>query len=257
MIIPEKWIWYKDLILVLLHKELVTRYKGSALGFLWSLMNPLAQAGIFYIVFNVYMRFAIPNYLIVLLAALFPWQWFSNSIICSPNTYVLNPTLVKKVAFPRQTIPLVTNLQDMVHFCMALPVFVVFKLSYGLYPAWSWLWGIPLLMILSLATIYGASLFLGSINLFFKDLGNLTSILVNILFYGTPILYTLEQVPEKYHIIIKCNPLAPILISWRTLLYDNTFLPDYLLLAAFYASVILALGAWVYSKLNKRFAEVM
>ncbi|PSH02637.1 MAG: ABC transporter permease [Acidobacteria bacterium] len=251
------WHWYFDLLRVLLHKELTVRYKGSLLGFLWSLMNPLALAGVYYIVFGIYMRFNTPHYLITLLAALFPWQWFANSINQGPFLFLSNPTLVKKVAFPRQAIPLVINMQDMVHFFMSLPVFLAFKLLDGLYPAWNWLWGIPLLSLITLLTVYGACLFTGTINLFFRDLGNLVTIAVNILFFATPIFYTLAQVPMEYISCFKWNPVAPMFICWRDMLMDNSLTEEYLLLAIFYSILSFVIGIITYLRFQKKFAEVM
>lgn len=257
MKLPPKWIWYRDLLHVLLHKELTVRYKGSFLGFLWSLLNPLSQALIFYLVFSVYMRFQVPHYLVALLAALFPWQWVVNSINEGPHTFLANPTLVKQVAFPRQAIPLVMNLQNMVHFCIALPVYALFMVADGLTPGWIWLWGVPLMLCLTLAFIYGACLLLGSINLFFRDLGNLTSILTQMAFFATPIMYTLGQVPEQYYWCFKANPVAPLLICWRSLLLDNSMNAEFLPYAVGYAAGICLLGGIVFSKLQRRFAEVM
>ena len=127
---------------------------------MWSILNPLAQAYIFFIVFGVYMRFNVPHYIVALLAAMF-WQWFCNCIGEGPFTFLANPTLVKKVAFPRQAIPLVMNLQNMVHFCLSLPIYVLFMLWEGLYPGWIWLWGVPMMMLITLATIYGLCLLSG------------------------------------------------------------------------------------------------
>lgn len=250
-------IWYRDLLLVLLRKELSVRYKGSLLGFVWSVLNPLAQACIFYLVFGVYMRFNVPHYLVALLAALFPWQWFVNCVNEGPHIFTANPTLVKKVAFPRQAIPLVMNLQHMVHFCLALPVYAAFMLADGMRPGLVWLSGIPLLLVITLASVYGLCLLFGSINLFFKDLGNLVAIVTQIAFFATPIMYTLGSVSEQYHWCFEVNPVAPLFISWRSLLMDNVLNAHFLPLACVYALVFLILGALVFKRLQRRFAEVM
>lgn len=257
MNIPQKWIWYRDFMLVLLHKELVVRYKGSLLGFLWSILNPLAQAYIFYIVFGIYMRFDVPHYIVALLAAMFPWQWFSNCVNEGPFTFLSNPTLVKKVAFPRLAIPLVMNLQNMIHFCLSIPIYILFMLSEGLYPGWIWFLGVPLLMLLTLSTIYGLCLFFGSLNLFFKDIGNLVSIIMQLSFFGTPIMYVLSIVPQDYYWCFKLNPIAPLFICWRYLLMDNSFYLEWLLPAIGYAILALLIGMLTYHVLNRRFAEVM
>lgn len=257
MIPNEKWQWYRDMLSVLLHKELTVRYKGSLLGFVWSLLNPLAQALVFYVVFNIYMRFQIEHYLVTLLAAMFPWQWFVNCVNEGPHCFSGNPTLIKKVAFPRQAIPLVMNLQNMVHFCIALPIYVVFMLADGLRPGLIWLAGVPLLLLLTLVTIYGISLFLGSLNLFFRDLGNLTVILTQIAFFGTPIMYTLAQVPEQYYWCFKANPSAPIIICWRSLLLENSINLEFLPFAILFAVFFLILGLLCFKKLQHRFAEAL
>jgi lipopolysaccharide transport system permease protein len=251
------WEWRRDMLLVLLRKELVVRYKGSVFGFFWSVLNPLSQAVIFYLVFGVYMRFNVPHYLVGLLAALFPWQWFANCIGEGPHVFSANPTLVKKIAFPRQSIPLVMNLQHMAHFLLTLPVYVCFMAADGLYPGRAWIYGIPLLMLVTAASIHGLCLLFGSVNLFFRDMGNLISIFLQMAFFATPIMYTLAQVPERFHWCFKANPVAPLFICWRSLLLDNRLNWEFLLVACAYACLFLLLGYPVFAGLQRRFAEVM
>lgn len=255
--LSDKYIWYRDLIAVLTRKELAVRYKNNVLGYLWSLMNPLALAGVFYVVFGLYMRFDTPHYLIVLISALFPWQWFANSVGQAPFAFLANATLVKKVRFPRLIIPLVTNLQDMIHFLLALPIIVLFMLIDGVYPGWAWLYGVPLMLIVSMTTIFGISLLLSSVNLFFRDLGNLVSIITNVLFYATPIFYSLDKVPQQYHVYFKINPIAPLFISWRSLLFGSQIDLVYMPWATGYAVVFFVLGIYVYNRLHTKFAEVL
>lgn len=257
MRLSKKWEWYRDLMLVLVQKDMAVRYKGSVLGFFWSVLNPLSQAFVFYLVFGVYMRFNVPHYLVALLAAMFPWQWFSNCVNEGPHTFSANPTLVKKVAFPRQAIPLVMNLQSMIHFCIALPIYLLFMINDGLWPGLVWVWGIPLMLLLTLANIYGLSLFLGSLNLFLKDIGNLTTIVMQMAFFATPIMYTLAQVPEKYMWCFKVNPIAPLFICWRSLLLDNVINTTFLPYVVLYAALFLILGCYTFTRLQRRFAEVM
>lgn len=257
MTLSRTWIWYRDLLQVLVRKELVTRYKGSVLGFFWSVLNPLANAYIFYVVFGLFMRMNVPHFIVVLLSAMFPWQWFSNCVNESTHTFLANPTLVKKVAFPRYAIPLVMNLQNTVHFCISLPVYLLFMLWEGLYPGWNWLWGVPLLMLLTLAMSYGLSLLLGTLNLFFRDLGNLVTIFIQVAFFATPIMYVLSMVPEQYLWCFKVNPVAPLFICWRSMLVESTLRAEWLLPAVAYAMLFLGLGGWVYHTLQRRFAEVM
>jgi lipopolysaccharide transport system permease protein len=233
------------------------RYKNSMLGYLWSLLNPISSAVIFYVVFGVYMRLKVENYIVILLAALFPWQWFVNCVGQSPFFYLANSTLVKKVAFPRALIPLVAVLRDMLHFLIALPVYLCFMFYYNLYPNGVWLYGLPMMLLLTLGMIYGISLFIASVNLFFRDLGNLVSIILNLVFYTTPIMYTISLVPEKYLLYFKLHPTASLFICWRSLLAHNTINMEYLPAAFGYTAFFLIIGGYAYHVLSKRFAEVM
>lgn len=257
MSVSRKWVWYRDLIQVLVHKELSTRYKGSFLGFFWSVLNPLANAYVFYIVFGLFMRMQVPHFIVVLLAAMFPWQCFSNCVLEGAHTFLANPTLVKKVAFPRQAIPLVMNLQNMVHLCMSFPIYLAFMFWEGLYPGWNWIWGIPLLLFLTLASAYGLSLLLGTLNVFFRDLGNLVGIFMQVAFFGTPIMYVISIVPEQYLWVFKANPVAPLFICWRSMLVDSVIHTEWLFPAIGYACLFLVLGFVTFQRLQYRFAEVI
>ena len=112
-------------------------------------------------------------------------------------------------------------------------------------------------MLLTLASIYGLCLLFGSLNLFFKDIGNLVAIVMQVAFFGTPIMYVLSVVPQEYYWCFKVNPVAPLFISWRYLLMDNTMYIEWLLPAAIYACLFLTVGLLTYRTLNRRFAEVM
>ena len=152
--------YYVDLVTVLTHKELKVRYKSNVLGYLWSVANPLSLAVVFYLTFKVIMRINIENYVVFLIAGLFPWQWFSNSTSTAPMVLLANASLIKKVSFPRNLIPLVQVMQDMIHFLLSIPVIVLFMIFYKIPISWSWFYGIPILLVLQFTLNYGLSLFL-------------------------------------------------------------------------------------------------
>lgn len=124
---------YKDLIIELLRKELRVRYKQLALGYIWSIANPLAYAMIYYFVFMVVLKVPTPNYPVFLIASLFPWQWLSNSIMVGPMTFYGNSPLIKKTSFPRFLIPLVVVLQDGIHFFVSLPIIFLAAWYFGIH----------------------------------------------------------------------------------------------------------------------------
>ncbi len=248
---------YIDLITVLTQKEIKVRYKSSVLGYLWSIGHPLAFAFVFFIAFKVVMKIQMEDYALFLIAGLFPWQWFANSVNVAPMVFLGNASIIKKVNFPRNIIPFTTVLQDMIHFVFSIPVIVLFIFIYHKSPSFSWLYGIPILLGIQFLMTYGVSLIVSSINLFFRDLERLTVIFITLLFYFTPIIYPETMIPEKYKTLINLNPLAPLMISWRNLfLYGEIELP-YLATSLLYALIALALGYIIYRKLSWKFAEVL
>lgn len=248
---------YADLIIVLTQKELKVRYKNSFFGYLWSVAHPLVFAVVFYVAFKVIVKIPVENYALFLICGLFPWQWFANSVNAAPMIFLGNAPLIKKVNFPRNLIPLTLVLQDLIHFVLAIPVIVLFLLFARKTPSFSWFVGIPILIIAQLCLVYGISLMVASLNLFFRDLERLTTIFTMVLFYVTPVFYPETMIPLKLQGVAKLNPLTPLVISWRNLFLEGTLRLDNLLLSVGYGIVFLTLGLIVYRKLAWRFAEVL
>ncbi|MCJ7664459.1 MAG: ABC transporter permease [Desulfobacterales bacterium] len=234
------------------------RYKSTFFGYAWSVAHPLAFALVFFMAFKIVMRIQMEGYAVFLIAGLFPWQWFSNSVNAAPMVFSLNASLIKKVSLPRNILPLATVLQDMIHFLLAIPVIVLFLFIYHKSPSFSWLYGIPLLLTIQLLMTYGLTLLISSLNLFIKDLGRLTVIGITMLFYVTPIIYSDAMIPARYKtLVLFGNPLSSLMVSWRNLFLDGT-LDISLVAASFaYSLFVLMLGWKVYTRLSWKFAEVL
>jgi len=249
--------YYFDLISVLTAKELKVRYKNSILGYFWSVLNPLSMALIFLFAFKKVLKIPIENYTFFLICGLFPWQWFSNSVMVSTNILLANATLIKKINFPSYIIPLVSVLNDMIHFMMSIPIILGFALFYKILPTATWIYGILLLTISQFLLTLGISLFISSLNLFFRDLERIVNIGVTILFYGTPIFYEMNFVPQKYKSFIIINPLAGIIENWRNLFMKN-FIDFPLFWKNFaYNVIIFFLGFLIFKKLSYKFGEIL
>jgi lipopolysaccharide transport system permease protein len=249
---------YFDLIMVLTQKEMKVRYKSTFFGYVWSIAHPLAFAFVFFMAFKVVMRIKMEGYAVFLIAGLFPWQWFSNSVNASPLVFLLNASLIKKVSLPRNILPLATVLQDMIHFLLAIPVIVLFLFIYHKSPSLSWLYGIPVLLIVQLLMTYGLSLIIASINLFVRDLERLAVIGTSLLFYFTPIIYPETMIPAKYKsLVLYLNPLSPLMVSWRNLFLDGTLQASLVFVSLGYGLFLLMLGYMVYTRLSWKFAEVL
>jgi len=246
-----------ELLQVLARTQLKIRYKNAALGYLWSLAHPLAFAGVFYFVFQVVMKSNRPDMAAFLVTGLFPWQWVSNSTVQGTSIFISNASLVKKVAFPRYMLPLSMVLQDGWHFLLALPVQLLIVLASGHAPSLAWIPGLPLLLLLQGGVLFGIALIVGSINMFLRDIEHLVHILMMMLFYGTPIVYDLAQVPGTYRPILQLNPFTPLISCWRSLLLEGRLDWSEIGVLALAAAVLIAVGGAIYNKLSPRFAELV
>jgi lipopolysaccharide transport system permease protein len=250
-------VYYRDLILVLLAKELKVRYKSTLLGYAWSVMHPLVLALIFFSLFGVIMKFQVQAYALYLIAGLFPWQWIANSATAANFYFLGNGSLIKKVRFQRATLVLAGVLNEAVHFLVSIPVIIAFMLYYGRPPRIEWLWMLPTLVLVQLAMTFGLGLLVATSNLYFRDLERLITLSMHLLFYVTPIVYPADRVPVEYEWLFYADPFASIVLCWHGLFYHGSVPLVSLGVAACWAAAWLALGTMVYAKNVWRFAEIV
>jgi lipopolysaccharide transport system permease protein len=246
-----------DLAVVITEKELKVRYKSSFFGYLWSIANPLLFAMIYFFIFKLIMRVQIPNYTVFLITGLFPWQWFASSTTNSLFSFIANAQIIKKTVFPRSVIPLSNVLMECLHFICTIPVIIIFLFVYDMRPTINWLWGIPLIGLGQMLMTFGIALMLSTLNLFFRDLERFVTLGIMLMFYCTPILYSSDMIPAKYHWLVSFNPMANMVVSWRDLFMNgvvNYYEISYLYM---YGIVFLLIGSWVFNKLKYRFAEIL
>ena len=246
-----------DLTLVLTRKEMQVRYKSNVLGYLWSVLQPLSFALVYFIAFKIFMRFKMENYTLYLLTGMFPWQWFANSVNEASSTFTGNASIIKKINFPRNLLVAATILNDAIHFILCIPVIMLFCFIYDSPISITWLYGIPILLVLQTVMTYGLSLIISTVNLFFRDLERLVTILVTFLFFLTPIVYNYEMVPEKYRQLLALNPVAFLMTSWRGLFLSGQMDWNAILVTLVWSVILYGLGQIIYKKLVWRFAEVL
>ncbi len=244
-----------QLLRALTIRDLKLRYQGSVFGWAWSMLRPLALGAI--------LSFALGKVLgtgigaVFLLCGLFPWFWFQGSVQVSTTTFVGNGGLLKKVRFPREVLPVSVVLGQTLQFALALPVLLAFVIGAGDNPAWAWLPGIPLLFAIQLALILGLSLLVASVTVFFRDLEHLVEVGLTLVFYGTPIIYDIDRIPEGYAWMIWLNPLAPLMEGWRDVLLRGDLPGANLAASAGLAVACMAIGWFSFRRLEDSFADVV
>ncbi|HIF9435013.1 TPA: ABC transporter permease [Photobacterium damselae] len=247
-----------SLIGVLTQKEFKVRYKGSFLGYLWAIVHPLMFAFVFYIAFKVVMKVQIENYTVFLISALFAWQWFSGSVLLSSTSYLANAQIVKKTSFPRFVLPLSNILMESIHFLITIPVIILFLYIYNITPNYlAILLYTPVIMLFQIGFTFGLGLVFSSLNVFFRDIERLLSIVMLLWFYVTPIIYSIDLIPKEIVSYMRLNPILPFIESWRELFLNGEISTQYLIPMLINSAISLVLGSLFYFKLKDKFSEVL
>jgi len=209
---------YRELIWALAMKELHVRYKRSALGFLWALLNPLLMMIIYTMVFSTIMRFSVPYYSIFLISTLLPWTFFSQSLSYAAESVVGNGELLKKVHVSKAVFPIAAVLSNGINFLLSMIPLFLLLIAFRFPFHWTWIYFLVPFVSLILFTL-GCSFFLAMANVFFRDMAHILQVILQAWFYFCPILYPLDFIPEQYQILFRLNPLLYPLNGFRLAIY--------------------------------------
>jgi len=215
------WRRFADLLWLMSATEFKRVYFGTVLGYLWSLVRPLMLFGVLLFVFTKIFRIGsgVPNYPIMLLFGIVLFSFFQEATQNAVTSVVAQEGIVRKTQFPRLVIPLAVVLTAFFNLCLNLIVVFGFVLAWGIDPTWTWL-----LFPLALAALFilttAVSMILSVLYVRFRDVLIIWTVVAQVLFYGTPILYPIEIVPEQYWKILFLNPLAPLFEQIRVWVID-------------------------------------
>ena len=258
-----------ELLLKLAAKEIKIRYKHPLLGFLWALLVPLCILFIFKLIFSIILKISFAGYpfFIFLATAVFPWNFFNLSVSNSSLCIQDNSSLIKKVYFPREIIPISIIIANLMNFLLTLivilPVFLLFKVNFSPYIVF-----LPLVILLQVILTIGISLIFSGLQVQFRDVKYIVEILLLLWFYLTPVFYPLNlisDISKMFFKIYMLNPLTQIITLYRISLLDGyikTLPADlnlfYLLSLSIVNSITLFfLGFWTFKKLEPRFADLV
>jgi lipopolysaccharide transport system permease protein len=247
----------KDLLLLLTKKEITLRYKRTVLGIFWSLLNPILLAIVFFVAFKYFLKIQMENYNFFFLSGLFPWNCFAASVTMSTGILIGNVSLIKKIRFPRYFLVIATILAQLVNFLFALPIMIGFSWFYGKGPGISWLFAVPVLIIIQCVATTGICLAISMINAYFRDMEYIVEVVISLLFWMTPIVYDLKMVPEAYRGYLIFNPLAYLVPAWRDVFMSNLIDWGNIGISLGSALIFFLLGIFVFQKLGKKLDEVL
>ncbi|TAH49453.1 MAG: ABC transporter permease [Chloroflexota bacterium] len=259
----QQVVRYRELIRNLTLRDLKVRYRNSLLGFLWAWGNPLMMTLVFTIVFQVLAPNSIANYPLFILIGWLAWSFTTSGISDGLGSIVANGNLVKKVWFPRIVLPASAVFANGLNFILAFPLIVVFILYYRIEIQPMLLLYLPIIFISQLALISGIAFLLSASNVYYRDTGVITGVLLTAWFFLTPVFYAVPQFTQDYsRLVYILNPMASIIESYRSILYGSTnggppAPPDmgFLLRTLITSFAILIIGYIAFTHLSKKFGE--
>lgn len=247
---------YSDMVKSLVKRELRGKYKGSVLGFLWTFINPLCQIMVYTLVFSVILRSGLDKFYLYMITGMIPWLFFDSSLRIGSGCIRYQGDMVKKIYFPREVLPISCVFAQFVNMllCFLIVFGVILFTGHGF--AIRPLLCLPLIMGIELVMTLGIGLIVSAITVYFKDLEHIITVILMAWIYLTPILYSVEMIPEKFRFIFKLNPMTAVIEGYHRILYWKR-IPSFLLTgyAALVAVILLIGGEILFAKLDKGFAE--
>lgn len=255
-------LWrYRSFVLGMASREFRARYLGSVLGSVWAVIHPLTLVFIYTVIFGRLMRSRVPGvddavgYGIFLCAGVFTWSAFTEILQRSGTVFLENGNLIKKMSFPRASLPAIVLVSALVNFAIVFAILLVVLLALGRFPGWAVLGVLPLLFVQQSLAI-GLGTALGVVNVFFRDVAHLLAIGLQLWFWFTPIVYPINILGEETRALVRLNPMTDLVVGYQEILLHGRwpawqqYLPQVLLAAA-----ALLLGRACFRRLSGELAD--
>jgi lipopolysaccharide transport system permease protein len=253
-------VWrFRELLVVLIMRDIQVLYKQAALGVGWAILQPVFAVIIFTIVFGYFARMpseGIP-YPVFAFAGVLPWTYFAEAVRRSGTGLVTDSELVRKIYFPRLIMPLANVIAPLLDFCIAFVVLLALMAFYGIVPSWKFLVVPPLVLIAALLAL-SIGLWLAPINVRFRDIKHTLPFMIQIWMYASPIVYPLSMVPQQWQWAYSLNPMVGVIEGFRWAVFDRGE-PNFTALAMSGAIIVLLLvgGLIFFRRMERSFADVI
>ncbi len=241
---------YRDSLWLLTTRDLRVRYSTSFLGYFWSILDPLVMAVIYWFVFTQIVQRSIgaEPYIVYLLAGLLPWMWFNGAVGDSTRAFIKDAKLVRSTRIPHTVWVLRIVLAKGIEFLASIPVIVAFAVLFGASLTWGVLW-LPLAVVLQAILTVGLALMIAPLVVFFRDLERAVKLILRFLFYGSPIIYGLGDLPDGLEFWASFNPLAGIISLYRASFFPEQVDAQAVLIATAMSLAFLAVGILVFRRM--------
>ena len=254
---------HRQLIAALTARDLKARYRGSILGYFWSLANPLLLLAVYTLVFTKFFtQQAVQPYSLFLFSGILPWTFFAAAVLESTNSISSNAGLIKKVMFPAEALPIVVVLSHLVHFALAIPILFAAVGAFaalGKFTVSATILLAPVLMLLQTLFVAGVAMTVSSASVLFRDLRDIIANLLQLGFFVTPIIYVLGSVESRLlRALLRVNPMTPFVVAYQDIFFFGRFpaVSDMVLILA-YTTASLLTGFFVFERLRDTLAEAI
>ncbi|WP_075062142.1 ABC transporter permease [Ornatilinea apprima] len=251
----QKLVYYRDLVLEMISRDLKLRYKGSLLGVIWSLLLPLTQLLVFTFLFRRVIQLDIPNYPIFVFIGVLAWNWFQTSLVAASGSITDNRDLIKRPGFPTLLLPVITVATNLIQFLLALPVLLVFLYLSGGQLTLAFLL-LPLILLIQFLFTVSLGYLTATFQVSFRDTQHLLGVVLLLLFYLTPVFYDAGFVPTRFLPIYRLNPMMHIIGAYRNILSKGEP-PDFAAIGIVFAAsaLLLWIGLAVFRRASDTFVE--
>jgi ABC-2 type transport system permease protein len=247
---------YRHLLRNLVLKDLKLKYRGSVIGFLWSLANPLVMAIVYTVAFTKILRAGSEGFVFYLMLGLLSWTFFANSASMSTGAIIDNAGLLKSVSFPRAILPIATVLFNLAQYLLTMSVFLPMMITWYRVPLSEPMVLFPVFLALQSVFTIGVAMILATATAFFRDVRHLLEVALAMLFWMTPIVYQLDQIPDRLRLIILMSPMSPFVVAYQKIFYFRQWPePTVWLMAGTYAAGAFIIGTTLVLAFEDRFAE--
>ncbi len=247
---------YRELIKHLVLKDLKLKYRGSWLGFVWSLVNPLVMVIVYVVAFKYILGVRGEGFVFLLLLAILAWTFFSSSLSMSAGGIVDNGALIKTVAFPRAVLPIASIFFNLAQYLLTAAVFIPLMLLLHRTPPSVPMLLFPVFLLLQVALTVGIGLALATGTTFFRDIRHFLEIALSVMFWTTPIIYDFNAIPGPWQWLVLFSPLSSYVLAYQRIFYYGQW-PGVAVtvIAVAYAAVSLAAGIALFSRYEREFSE--